>query len=81
MKYFKGKQFIKDIILVFVGYYCRFSLSYRNVSELLKERGISVHSTTIMRWMHDCCSLMYQIGKRKTNLHTLFGILMRLTSK
>ncbi len=35
-----------------VGYYCRFSLSYRNVSEILKERGVSVHLTTIMRWVH-----------------------------
>ncbi|PGS52767.1 IS6 family transposase, partial [Bacillus cereus] len=43
MEYFKGKQFKKDIILVAVGYYCRFSLSHRNVSEILKERGVSVH--------------------------------------
>ena len=35
MGYFKGKQFKKDIILVAVGYYCRFSLSYRDVSEIL----------------------------------------------
>lgn len=27
MRYFKGKQFKKDIILVAVGYYCRFSRS------------------------------------------------------
>ncbi|MGE6963569.1 IS6 family transposase, partial [Bacillus thuringiensis] len=27
MRYFKGKQFKRDIILVAVGYYCRFSLS------------------------------------------------------
>ncbi|MBD2802432.1 IS6 family transposase, partial [Xenorhabdus sp. M] len=40
MRYFKGKQFKKDIILVAVGYYCRFSLSYCDVSEILKERGI-----------------------------------------
>lgn len=46
---FKGKQFKKDIILVAVGYYYRFSLSCRDVSEILKERGVSVHSTTIMR--------------------------------
>ncbi|MGR5992917.1 hypothetical protein ACT7C6_35745, partial [Bacillus paranthracis] len=32
MGYFKGKQFERDIILVAVGYYCRFSLSYRDVS-------------------------------------------------
>lgn len=48
MRYFKGKQFKKNIILIAVGYYCRFSLSYRDGSEILKERGISVHPTTIM---------------------------------
>ncbi|MED4654736.1 IS6 family transposase, partial [Bacillus pseudomycoides] len=28
MGYFKGNQFKKDLILIAVGYYCRFSLSY-----------------------------------------------------
>ncbi|KEK20762.1 IS6 family transposase [Bacillus gaemokensis] len=65
MRYFKGKQFKKDIILVAVGYYCRFSLSYRDVSELLRERGISVHPTTIMRWVHQYGNLIYQIWKKK----------------
>ncbi|MGG0314247.1 IS6 family transposase [Bacillus mycoides] len=53
------------MILVAVGYYCRFSLSYRDVSELLKERGISVHPTTIMRWVHEYGNLIYQIWKKK----------------
>ena len=65
MRYFKGKQFKKDIILVAVGYYCRFSLSYRDVSELLKERGVSVHPTTIMLWVHEYGNLIYQIWKKK----------------
>ncbi|MEK4605484.1 IS6 family transposase [Bacillus sp. FSL L8-0099] len=65
MRCFKGKQFKKDIILVAVGYYCRFSLSYRDVSEILKERGISVHPTTIMRWVHEYGTLIYQIWKKK----------------
>ncbi|MEW4236765.1 IS6 family transposase [Bacillus thuringiensis] len=65
MGYFKGKQFKKDIILVAVGYYCRFSLSYRDVSEILKERGVSVHPTTIMRWVHEYGNLIYQIWKKK----------------
>lgn len=65
MRYFKGKQFKKDIILVAVGYYCRFSLSYRDVSEILKERGISVHPTTIMRRVHEYGTLIYQIWKKK----------------
>ncbi|EOO23374.1 hypothetical protein ICM_05506 [Bacillus cereus BAG1X2-3] len=33
MRYFKGKQSKKEVILIAVGYYCRFSLSYRDVSE------------------------------------------------
>lgn len=65
MGYFKGKQLKKDIILVAVGYYCRFSLSYRDVSEILKERGISIHPTTIMRWVHEYGNLIYQIWKKK----------------
>ncbi|MDY7962765.1 IS6 family transposase [Bacillus thuringiensis] len=65
MRYFKGKQFKKDIILVAIGYYCRFSLSYRDVSELLRERGISVHPTTIMRWVHEYGNVIYQIWKKK----------------
>ncbi|EJV75460.1 IS6 family transposase [Bacillus cereus] len=47
------------------SYYCRFSLSYRDVSELLRERGISVHPTTIMRWVHEYGNLIYQIWKKK----------------
>ncbi|MBY0598827.1 IS6 family transposase [Bacillus bingmayongensis] len=65
MRYFKGKQFKQDIILVAVGYYCRFSLSYRDVSEILNERGVSVHPTTIMRWVHEYGNLIYQIWKKK----------------
>lgn len=56
MRYFKGKQFKQDIILVAVGYYCRFSLSYR---------GISVHPTTVMRWIYEYGNLIYQIGEKK----------------
>ena len=65
MRYFKGKQFKKDIIVVAVGYYCRFALSYRDVSEILKERGVSVHPTTIMRWVHEYGNLIYQMWKKK----------------
>ena len=41
--YFKGRHFQKDIILVAVGYYLRFSLSYRDLVEILRDRGIAVH--------------------------------------
>lgn len=59
MGYFKGKQFRKDTILVAVDYYFYFSLSYRDVSEILKERGAWVHLTTIIRWVHEYGNLIY----------------------
>lgn len=65
MGYFKGKPFKKDIILVAVGCYYRFSLSYRDAPEILKERSVSVHPTTIMRWVHEYGNLIYQIWKKK----------------
>lgn len=80
MQYFKGKQFEKDIILVAVGYYCRFSLSYRDVSEILKERGISVHPTIIMQWVHEYSNFIYQIWK-KTNFLNHHGTWMKHISK
>ncbi len=68
MRYFKGKQFKKDIILVTIGYYCRFSLSYRDISELLRDRSISVYLTTIMRLVHEYGNLIYQIWKKKSSI-------------
>lgn len=42
MAYFKGKQFKQDIIMVAVGYYLRYNLSYLDILEILRERGIDV---------------------------------------
>ena len=51
MNHFKGKQFKKDVIIVAVGYYLRYNLSYnlsyREVQELLYDRGINVCHTKI----------------------------------
>ena len=41
MNHFKGKQFNNDVIIVAVGYYLRYNLSYREVQELLYDRGIN----------------------------------------
>ena len=35
MNYFRYKQFSKDVITVAVGYYLRYALSYRDISEIL----------------------------------------------
>ena len=36
MNYFRYKQFDKDVITVAVGYYLRYALSYRDISEILR---------------------------------------------
>jgi hypothetical protein len=46
---FKWRQFEPEVILLAVGWYLRFSLSYRDVEELLQERGIVVDHVTLWR--------------------------------
>src|SRR5271163_5006095 len=48
---FKWSQFEPEVILMAVGWYLRFSLSYRDVEELLAERGLSVDHVTVWRWV------------------------------
>jgi transposase, IS6 family len=48
---FKWRHFQADIILHAVRWYLRYALSYRDVEELLRERGVSVDHTTIFRWV------------------------------
>ena len=48
---FKGYRFPKDVILLAVRWYCRYPLSYRNVRDLLAERGITVDAATVYRWV------------------------------
>jgi putative transposase len=52
MNYFKGRQFQQDVIMVAVGYYLRYAVSYRDLVEMMHDRGVSVSHTTIMRWVH-----------------------------
>src|SRR2546428_1013297 len=48
---FKWRHFQADIILCAVRWYLRYALSYRDVEELRRERGISVDHTTVFRWV------------------------------
>src|SRR5262252_206417 len=48
---FKWRQFEPEVILLAVGWYLRFSLSYRDVEELLAERGLRADHVTVWRWV------------------------------
>src|SRR6266849_10469442 len=48
---FKWRHFEADIILLCVRWYLRYSLSYRDLEEMMRERGLHVDHTTIYRWV------------------------------
>ncbi len=49
---FKWKHYQPDIILLTVRWYLRYSLSFRDLVEMMEERGLSIAHTNIMRWVH-----------------------------
>jgi len=48
---FKWRHFESEIILLCVRWYLRYSLSYRDLEEMMRERGLHVDHTTIYRWV------------------------------
>jgi hypothetical protein len=49
---FAGFRFPPEVIVVAVCWYLRCGLSYRDVEELLVERGVEVDHVTVYRWVH-----------------------------
>ena len=48
---FSSRHFPKDIILTAIRWYLRYKLSYRDIEELMAERGINVDHSTLNRWV------------------------------
>jgi IS6 family transposase len=48
---FKWRHYAPDVILLCVRWYCRYSLSYRDLEEMMRERGLSVDHVTVFRWV------------------------------
>jgi putative transposase len=51
MSDFKGSHFEKEIILWGVRWYVAYSISYRQLEEMLGERGVAVDHATLNRWV------------------------------
>ena len=48
---FAGFRFPPEVIILALRWYLRYNLSYRDVEELLAERGMAVDHVTIYRWV------------------------------
>lgn len=51
MNDFKWRHFQGEIILQCVRWYCKYGISYRDLEEMMEERGVDVDHTTIYRWV------------------------------
>src|SRR5690242_11182253 len=61
---FKGRHFMKDIILLVVRWYISYALSYRDIEEMMLERAIKVDHSTINRCViHYAPLLQEEFGK------------------
>jgi transposase, IS6 family len=60
---FAGFCFPPDVIVLAVRWYLRFGLSYRDVEELLAERGIRVDHVTVYRWVRRFTSLLAEAAR------------------
>jgi hypothetical protein len=61
---FKGAHFPKDIILYAVFFYVRYGVSYRDLEEIMGERGVKVDHATLNRWVIDYSPLIAAEAKK-----------------
>ena len=60
---FAGYRFPPEVILLAVRWYLRYGLSYRDVEELLAERGVDVDHVTIYRWVQRFTPLVIEAAR------------------
>ena len=48
---FRGRHFRSEIIILCLRWYLRYPLSYRDLEEMMTERGLSVDHSTAARWV------------------------------
>jgi transposase-like protein len=60
---FTGFRFPREVIVLAVRWYLRYGLSYRDLEELLAERGVQVDHVTIYRWVQRFTPLLAEAAR------------------
>ena len=76
---FKGFRFPQEIIVLALRWYLRYGRSYRDVEELLGERGIEVDHVTIYRWVQRFTPLLADAAVPFGIWSAIVGLSMRPT--
>jgi len=64
---FAGFRFPPEVISVAVRWYLRYGLSYRDVEELLAERGVTVDHVTVYRWVQRFTGEFIECGRSRNS--------------
>ena len=62
---FKGCHFPSEVILETVRYYIAYKLSYREIEEIQRERGVTVDHATINRWVLKFAPILEHKARRR----------------
>ena len=62
---FRGRRFPDEIIVLCVRWYLRYCLSYRDLEEMMAERGVSVDHSTIARWVLHFSPILNDLIRRE----------------
>jgi putative transposase len=72
---FKKHRYSAEIIIHAVYMYCRYALSFRDIEEILNDRGIKVDHATIQRWVYKFTPIFEkEFRKRKKRVGTSWRI-------
>jgi transposase, IS6 family len=62
---FRGRHFRSDVIVLCVRWYLRYPLSYRDLEEMMAERGLPIDHSTIARWVLHYAPILNQRIRRE----------------
>ena len=65
---FRGFRYPPEVIVLAVRWYLRYGLSYRDVEELLGERGVQVDHVTLFRWVQRFTPLLAEAARPRRHL-------------
>ena len=70
---FKGSHCPKDVILYAVYFYVRYAVSYRDLEEIMAERGVNVDHATLNRWVVKYSPLIAREAHRRKSATSSSG--------
>src|SRR5215469_9963638 len=62
---FRGRRFPEEIIVLCIRWYLRYCLSYRDLEEMMAERGVHVDHSTIARWVVHYAPMLNELIRRE----------------